>query len=30
MKEERPLAAVNQAMDGILAGRVDARVVLRP
>ncbi len=30
VKEERPLAAVNQAIDDILAGRVDARVVLRP
>jgi propanol-preferring alcohol dehydrogenase len=28
--EQRPLAAVNDAMDDVLAGRVDARVVLIP
>jgi len=28
--EQRPLEAVNDAMDDVLAGRVDARVVLRP
>jgi alcohol dehydrogenase, propanol-preferring len=28
--EQRPLSAVNDAIDDVLAGRVDARVVLRP
>ncbi len=28
--EQRPLAAVNDAIDDVLAGRVDARVVLMP
>jgi propanol-preferring alcohol dehydrogenase len=28
--EQRPLEGVNDAIDDVLAGRVDARVVLRP